>query len=422
VTQANIDQSTFPLVGASRTELEQRLRSAAQDRNVVRSGPASFSLMVDAELQSLISTAFDAFLTHNAVFGEALPQLAQMERDVVRMALDIVGGGSDAAGFMTLGGSESIFSALHAARTRARARGTATEPFEVIAPASIHPAFTKACHYLDLRLVAVPTGPDLRADIEAMSASIGPSTIAICGSAPQWPHHLFDPIVDLAAIALEHDLWMHVDACVGGFLAPFVAEAGWPIPPFDLTVPGVCSMSADLHKWGYAAKPASTVLYSSAELAAWQPPPVVPWDCGTYVTATPAGTRPGSAIAAAWAVLQYLGREGFVTLARSTMTARDQLNERIAAIDGIEVHSTDLAMVIYSSPTLDTQAIGDALEAHGWLVMRLYAPSDRLQLLVDRTDDEFIDAFIDDLQSATETVRAGGSRDEPRTIPKRTYG
>ncbi len=411
----------FPATGIDRTVLERELHDAAHDRDIVRAGPASFSLTVDEELQSLITTAFSEFLTHNAVFGEALPGLARMEREVVRMALDIVGGGPDAAGHMTLGGSESIFSALHAARERARATRDASEPFEVIAPTSIHPAFTKGCHYLDLRLVTVPMGDDLRADVAAMAERIGPSTIALCGSAPQWPHHRFDPIVELAALAAEHGLWMHVDACVGGYLAPFVREAGWPVPDFDLSVPGVCSMSADLHKWGYAAKPASTVLYPSAELAAWQPPPAVPWDCGSYETATPAGSRPGSAIAGAWAVLRYLGRSGFVDLARQTMTTRDRLVAGIDAIDDLRTHATDLAMVIYSSPTLDTLAIGDVLEERGWLVMPLHAPTARQQLLVDRVDDGFVDAFLNDLAAATAEVRAGRSR-STTNAPAGAYG
>lgn len=410
----------FPAVGIDSAVIRQELAAAAASDDPVRGGPASLSLVVNDELQELIGYAFTTFLTHNAVFGEALPELARMEREVVAMALEIAGGGPDAAGYLTLGGSESIMSALHAARTWARATIDAPQPFEVIAPTSIHPAFTKACHYLDLRLVTVDVGDDLRADVEAMRARIGPSTIALCGSAPQWPHHRFDPIVELAETALEHGIWMHVDACVGGYLAPFVREAGWDIPPYDLSVPGVCSMSADLHKWGYTAKPASTVLYPSAELAAWQPPPEVPWDCGMYVTATPAGTRPGSAIAGAWSVLRHLGRSGFVELARQTMLTRDRIVAGIEETPDLEVHPTDLAMVIYSSPTLDTHLIGDQLAAKGWLVMRLHAPTDRLQLLIDRVDDRFVDTFLSDLRSATDAVRSGSAG--PSTSAAGSYG
>ena len=396
----------FPVEGVPRSTILRELDEAAALDDPVKGGPASLSLVVNDEFQKLIAHAFQRFLTHNAVFGDSLPAISRMEREVIAMVLEIAGGGPDSAGYMTLGGSESIFSALHAARSKARSQTGRNGPFEVIAPATIHPAFTKACHYHDLELVLVDTGSDLRADVVAMRDRIGPSTIAICGSAPQWPHHLFDPIVELAEIALEHDLWMHVDACVGGYLAPFVREAGWEVPPYDLSVPGVSSMSADLHKWGYAAKPASTVLYASSELAAWQPPPAVPWDCGSYVTATPCGSRPGSAIAAAWAVLRHLGRSGFVELARQTMVVRDRI---VAGIDGIaelQVHPTDLAMVIYSSPSLDTNVIGDELESRGWLVMRLHAPSDRLQLLIDRLDDNFVESFLADLAAAVHAARS----------------
>lgn len=396
----------FPDHGLTRAELEAALDAASRDHEPLRAGPASYSLEVDDELQGLIRHAFDRFLTHNSVFGGSLPSLAAMERDLVRMGLDI-NGGPDGHGFVTLGGSESIFTALHGARQRAVARGRYAEPFEVVAPDTIHPAFTKACHFLGLKLVAVKPGGDLRADVAAMEAAITPATIAICGSAPQWPHHRFDDIATLAALAASHDLWFHTDACVGGYLAAFVRDAGWPVPPFDLSVPGVCSLSADLHKWGYAAKPCSTVLFASAELAAWAPPPPVPWDCGSYVTATPAGSRPGASVAAAWAVLRYLGRDGFTRLARRTMDVRDRLVAGIDAHELLRTRSTDLAMVIFGGDGIDTMALGDAMEARGWLTMRLVAPEPMLQLLVDRLSDEFVDAFLADVAAAAEDVRAG---------------
>jgi glutamate/tyrosine decarboxylase-like PLP-dependent enzyme len=397
----------FPAIGEPRADLEARLAAAARDHDPVRGGPASYSLAVDDELQGLILTAYRLFLSHNSVFGDSVPSLAQMEREVVRMGLDINGGGPDAQGFMTLGGSESIFTALHAARERAIARGMTRTPFEVIAPETIHPAFPKACHYLGLRLVTVPPREDLRADVDAMAAAIGPATIAICGSSPQWPHHRFDPIGELAALAAAHDLWFHSDACVGGYLAAFVRDAGWPVPPFDLSVPGVCSMSADLHKWGYAAQPASTVLFASSELARWAPPPPVPWDCGVYATASAAGSRPGAAVVAAWAVLRYLGRDGFTRLAAETMEVRDRLVAGIDAIEGLRTRSTDLAMVVYGGDGLDSMAIGDAMVERGWLTMRLIAPEPMLQLLVDRLDDRFVETFLADVANAAGEIRSG---------------
>ena len=156
-----------------------------------------------------------------------------------------------------------------------------------------------------------------------------------------------------------------------------------------------------------SAKPASTVLFASEELAEFAKAPAVDWDCGVYVTPSVAGTRPGASLAAAWSVLRYLGRDGFVELARRTMTVRDRLVDGIDAIDGMSSRSTDLAMVIYGSDTLDTMAVGDAMEAKGWLVMRLIAPTPQLQLLVDRLSDEFVDAFLVDLEAAVAEVAAG---------------
>ncbi len=401
--------TTFPEHGLPLDEVLDALDGASRDHDLLRSGPASFSLEVDEHLQRLIRTAFDRFLTHNPVFGDVLPSLAAIEAELVAMATEICGGGPEATGFVTLGGSESIFTALHAARERARAERGSDGPFEVVASETIHPAHAKACHYLGLRLVAVPYRDDLRADVDAMAAAITPATIALCASAPQWPHHRFDDVVAIAALAAERTLWCHVDACVGGYLAPFVRAAGWPVPDYDLSVPGVCSMSADLHKWGYAAKPASTVLFASKELARWAPPPPVPWDCGSYATGSVAGSRPGASVAAAWAVLRYLGRDGFTELARRTMEVRDRIVAGLDAIDGIRTRSTDLAMVIYGGDDgVDTDAVGDVLVAKGWLVMRLVRPEPMLQLLVDRLEDVFVDTFLADVADAVAEVRAGG--------------
>jgi glutamate/tyrosine decarboxylase-like PLP-dependent enzyme len=325
------------------------------------------------------------------------------------MGAEICGGGPEATGSVTLGGSESIFTALHAARERARACGQ-DGPYEVVASETIHPAHAKACHYLGLRLVGVPYRDDLRADVDAMAAAITPATIAVCASAPQWPHHRFDDVEAIAALALERSLWCHVDACVGGYLAPFVRAAGWPVPAYDFSVPGVCSMSADLHKWGYAAKPASTVLFADGELAHWAPPPPVPWDCGTYATGSVAGSRPGASVAAAWAVLRFLGRDGFTDLAARTMTVRDRIVAGLDAIDGIRTRSTDLAMVIYGGADgVDSNALGDALVRRGWLVMRLVRPEPMLQLLIDRLEDEFVEVFLGDVAAAVTDVRASAT-------------
>jgi sphinganine-1-phosphate aldolase len=399
----------FPDRGLPLEVVLDGLAAGAHDHDAVRSGPASFSLEVNADLQRVIRAAFDRYLTHNPVFGEALPSLARIERELVAMGAEICGGGPEATGSVTLGGSESIFTALHAARERARACGQ-DGPYEVVASETIHPAHAKACHYLGLRLVGVPYRDDLRADVDAMAAAITPATIAVCASAPQWPHHRFDDVEAIAALALERSLWCHVDACVGGYLAPFVRAAGWPVPAYDFSVPGVCSMSADLHKWGYAAKPASTVLFADGELAHWAPPPPVPWDCGTYATGSVAGSRPGASVAAAWAVLRFLGRDGFTDLAARTMTVRDRIVAGLDAIDGIRTRSTDLAMVIYGGADgVDSNALGDALVRRGWLVMRLVRPEPMLQLLIDRLEDEFVEVFLGDVAAAVTDVRASAT-------------
>lgn len=235
------------------------------------------------------------YFSENALGQSAFPSLARFESDVITWTLGLLSAGDDASGSMTSGGTESIMMAVKTARDWSRQNRPVPGVPQVVAPYSAHPAFNKAAHYLGLDVKRVPVGPDHRANAERMADAIEDRTIMLVGSAPQFAHGVIDPISDLAQLALEHDLWLHVDACVGGFIAPFARALGRPIPPFDFSVPGVSSMSADLHKYGFTAKGASTFLLADQANRKHQVFEFDDWSRGHYSSPTIPGTRPGGA-------------------------------------------------------------------------------------------------------------------------------
>ncbi|MGC9336215.1 MAG: pyridoxal phosphate-dependent decarboxylase family protein, partial [Anaerolineae bacterium] len=261
----------------------------------------TWSLVYDAgeELTEFLKQAYTLFFSENGLNPMAFPSLRRFEAEAVSMTASLLGGSERTAGNMTSGGTESILMAVKTARDWARSHDPANDAPEMVLPASAHPAFDKAAHYFCVRAVHVPVGTDFRADVEAITRAITPRTILLVGSAPSYPHGVVDPIADLAGVAREHGLLCHVDACVGGFLLPFVRRLGYPVPDFDLGVPGVTSISVDLHKYGYAAKGASVILYDSRELRRHQFFVHTGWPGGIYPSPTMAGTRPAGPIAAA---------------------------------------------------------------------------------------------------------------------------
>ncbi len=280
---------------------------------------------------------------------------------------------------------------------------------EVIAPYSAHPTFSKGCQYFGLKLVRTPLGRDLRADVSVMAQAIGPNTIGIIGSAPCWPYGLYDPIEAIGELAGRHQLWMHVDACVGGYLAPFVEGLGQRLPLWDFRVAAVQSISADLHKYGYCPKPASTVLWRSGALKRFHHVHPEDWPGGPYQMQGFAGSRTAGPIFAAWTVLQYLGRAGYLRLAAQVLEAKRRLAEGIAAIEELYVFEGDLMPLAFGSHVLDMQVVMGELRKIGWILVASRQPP-LINLPIDAaTDGAVIDAFLADLRRAAPLARPGGN-------------
>ncbi|HRO04336.1 MAG TPA: pyridoxal-dependent decarboxylase, partial [Terricaulis sp.] len=289
---------SLPEQGQAWPELEQQLKArGAHDVNWREGRAAIYVFNAGDDVGAVKKAAYAMFSEENGLGPAAFPSLAQMEREVVEFGLSLLNAPEGAAGAMTSGGTDSIVMAMKAARDFAREQGKA-EPFNVVIPYSAHPAFDKGAMLMDIEVRRTPL-KDYLADPAAIEAAMDEHTIMIVGSAPCFPFGLIDPIEALGALAARKHAWLHVDACVGGYLAPFVRMNGAALPAFDFSVAGVSSMSGDLHKYGYASKGASTVFFRTEALKTHMPFDTGPWPLGRMITPTLAGTRPGGAIAAA---------------------------------------------------------------------------------------------------------------------------
>jgi sphinganine-1-phosphate aldolase len=370
---------------------------------------AAYQFKAEEAVEAIGRDAFVTYFSENALGAwSALPSVRGLEQEVVAMALDLFRAPEGAAGFMTTGGSESIVLAVQACRRHARAqRGEPRHCGNVVAPETVHPAFDKAASMLDLAVRRVPVGPDLRANPAALEAAIDDDTILLVGSAPNYPYGMIDPIEALSEVAVRRGLWLHVDACVGGYLAPFARMLGRPVPAFDFALPGVRSLSADLHKYGWCPKPASTVLYRDAEAAAFQPFVSDAWPSGVFATSTVVGTRPAGGVAGAWAVLQLLGAEGYRRIAERLLGGIDALRAELATIDGLHViGEPDLAIVAYGARELDPYAIAARLKTRGWHSGLLRRPR-AIHRMMSMLHVESMSRYLDDLRVAVAEVRAG---------------
>ena len=357
--------------------------------------------------------AYAMYQSENGLGPLAFPSLKKMEDEVIAIGLDLLHGSPEACGNLTSGGTESILMAVKTCRDQAAADGRNVAGARVVVPASAHLAFDKACHYLGLEIVRVPVAEDRRADPMAMAEALDANTLMLVGSAPCFPYGLIDPIEALSDLAQERGLWLHVDACVGGYFAPFARMNGVDVPAFDFELPGVASISADLHKYGYAAKGASTVFHRSEEQRAFQIFESGDWPGGHMKTPTAAGTRPGGAIASAWAVLHYLGVEGYREKARIVCETRARMMEAIDALPDLRTYGEpNLGLFIYGSETLDTFKIYGGMLARGWFSGVVTEPRAIHQML-SPAHAQVVDEYLEDLAAATDEVRQGKASDAP---------
>ena len=356
------------------------------------------------EKAALIKEAYNMFFSENALNPSAFPSLRKMEAEVVAMAANLFSGNDEVEGTMSSGGTESILLAVKTAREWAKVNRPEISAPEIIVPVTVHPAFMKAFHYFGIKGVVVPVDAQYRVNVEAVRKCLNANTIMLVGSAPSYPHGVVDPIRDLSDIAISKGLLLHVDACIGGFMLPFARKLGYAIPEFDFNLPGVTSISADLHKYGYAAKGASVVLYRNADIRKHQFYVYTDWPGGIYGSTTMLGTRPGGAIAAAWAALNSIGMDGYMDLAGKTMRATEVLKAGIAEIAGLKIiGDPDMSLIAFGSDDFDIHVLGDELNLMGWHFDRQQFP-DCLHLTVSQVHEGVAEEFLADLCKAVEKV------------------
>jgi sphinganine-1-phosphate aldolase len=310
------------------------------------------------------------------------PSMPKFESEIVAMTAAMLNAGAaralnpadEVCGTVTFGGSESIMMAMKVYRDRARAEKGLTAP-EIVMPQTAHPAFDKAGEYFGIRMVHVPVqGPDYRVDPAAVEERITERTVALVGSAGNYPYGLVDPLEALSDIALKHGIGFHVDGCLGGFILPWIERLGYPVPVFDFRLPGLTSMSADTHKYGFGLKGTSVVLYRNNALRRYQYFNVPDWPGGIYASPSMTGSRSGGLTASTWAAMVYLGEEGYLQGAAAIMKVADRIQEGVREIPGLEVIGQPTFAISFLSDEVDIYHVNDFMGEKGWRFNCLQLP------------------------------------------------
>lgn len=382
----------------------------ADGRSVWRAGRVSGAVYHGGdELSEIIGNSVRRFLLANPLHPEVFPGLRKMEAEVVEMVLRMYNAPPDGAGTTTSGGTESILMACKTMRDWGRAERRIKHP-EIVIPTSAHVAFDKAGHYFGITVRRVPVDRLTRkVRIESVERAITPNTVMVVGSAPNFPDGIIDDIVALAGLARRHRIGCHVDACLGSFLVPYLERAGYVAEPFDFRVDGVTSISCDTHKYGFAPKGSSVVMYRSAELRRYQYYVNVGWVGGVYASPTIAGSRPGALIAGTWATMVHLGQNGYTESCRAIVGAAKTIEQRVRdEIPELTVLGKPLVSVvaIASAGSINIYDVGDQMGKRGWHLNALTGDVPAFHIACTRLTVPVVDLFISDLKAAVEMSRS----------------
>lgn len=353
----------------------------------------------DEKLTDLLVKVYGEFAWTNPLHPDLFPGVRKMEAEVVRMTCALFNGGPDSCGTVTSGGTESILMACKAYRDMAHERGI-KHP-EIIAPVSVHAAFDKAAHYFGMKLIHIPLDKKtMKVDVKAMRRAISKNTAMLVCSTPHFPHGIMDPVEEVAKLAVKYNIPFHVDACLGGFLIVFMEKAGFKLAPFDFRVKGVTSISADTHKYGYAPKGSSVVLYSNRKFRHYQYFVAPDWQGGIYASPSMAGSRPGGIIAACWATMMHMGEKGYIDATRKVVETTRKIKTGIRKIDGVFVFGDpEVSVVALGSNDFDIFRLSNALTSKGWNLNTLQFPSSiHICVTMLHTQPGVAEQFISDVK------------------------
>lgn len=400
-------ESTHLGNGRTHEEIIQTLKQRKEHDRDWRNGRV-FGLIYHAgkDVEQLRTAAHELFAAENAVSPGVSPSLVELQNDLVEMTAALFHGDRDVVGHVTTGGTESNMLAVLSARNWASEHRPAIDQPEVVFPETAHPTIAKAAHCFDVRPVQVPVRDDWRADVNAMADAITENTVLVVGSAPSITIGVVDPIFEIGMLAQSEDIKFHVDACIGGFVLPFLGNLGYSVPEFDFSVPGVTSIAADHHKFGYGHKGASTILYRDEDLRRYQYFAYNDYPGGLYTTPTLTGSKSGGPIAAAWAVMQYLGTPGYEELVGAKMRATEAYIAGINSIDGLQtIGDPDANMFAFGSvdDDIDPFTVYHELSKRGWVVSPM--KDWQIHLTITYTETTVVDEFLVDLETAVQIAK-----------------
>lgn len=403
-----MSKTSLPEQGRPREDVLRELRGYAADDPDYKSGRLwSLVYWLGEDHDAFLGEAYQAFSSANGLNPTAFKSLKRLETEVIAAVAALLHGPEETCGVITSGGTESCLLAVKTYRDMARAERGVKKP-EMVLPVTAHVAWFKAAEYFGVKPRLLQLDGQLRADAHRLARLINRNTVMVLGSAPEYPHGIIDPIEAMAAAAQERGVPMHVDACVGGFILPFMEMQGRPLPKWDYRVPGVTSISADIHKYGFAAKGASTITYRSLALLRHQMFVHTDWPGGVFASPALLGTRPGGAYAAAWAAMQHFGKDGYQELARRTMRAFDAMRDGIAAMPELYIMGAPSGPLLgfgSRDPAVNIFAVGDQLDTKGWKVNRLQKP-DGLHAMVTASHVDVVQDYLRDLKDAVAAVKA----------------
>ncbi|HSJ90259.1 MAG TPA: aminotransferase class V-fold PLP-dependent enzyme [Anaerolineales bacterium] len=398
----------IPEIGRERGAILQEMEAMrAREESVWKEGFVSGAVYHgDEEHIAFLNQVYAINSQSNPLHADVWPSTTKFEAEIVAMTADMLGGaGQDVHGTLSSGGTESILLAMKTYRDWAREKKGITDP-EIILPVTAHAAFDKACQYFRIKPVYIPFDSHYRADVEAVKKSITPNTIVIVGSAPSFPHGAIDPIEELSELARAYGIGFHTDTCLGGFVLPWAEKLGYPVPPFDFRLSGVTSMSVDTHKYGYAAKGTSVILYRGRELLHHQYYTATDWPGGLYFSPTFAGSRPGALSAACWAALTSIGEQGYLEATKKILETAARIKGGIRDIPELHVLGDPLFVIAFASDSLDIYKIMEAMSRKKWSLNGLHKPSCvHICVTLRQTQAGVAQQFLNDLQEAVAYVK-----------------
>lgn len=411
----------FPAKTESKENIYKALKELKKEDIPWESGKVmAYVYKTIPEAQQLADKAYTLYLTENGLDPTQFPSLLQLERTVIAMVADLLNGGTDAVGNCTSGGTESVILAVKTARDRARDLFPQITNPEIIIPETAHPCFHKAGHYLNVNVKKIPVDrTTFKADVKAMEKAITDQTILLVGSAPSYTHGVIDNIEAIAALAQANNLLCHVDACVGGMFLPFAKMLDYPIPPFDFSVPGVTSISCDLHKFGYVPKGCSSIIYRNKELRQYQLFSCSAWPGYTIINPTVLSSKTGGPMAAAWSLFKFLGIDGYKNAVKACMDGREVVIEALKEIPELYLlGQPDISMLSFASNSeaVNVFELTERMKAKGWFIqtqLKSDVSDAGIHLSISHFNAPHMAGLMEDLKAIVKELKAEKETQEP---------